>query len=64
MNTCGHDAPRLTDAPRCHQCGAYAHGTTEPYKVMPPKWWLLEWLTRRSVRKEVAPQLEGRVTRD
>jgi hypothetical protein len=62
MNTCGHDAPRLTPAPRCSECGAYAHRAGEPYKVSRREWWLLEWLTRRWVRRQQPPVLEGRVT--
>lgn len=64
MNTCGHDAPRVTDAPRCTECGAYAHKAGDGYKVSPRMWWLLEWLTRRWVLKHgQPPKLEGRVTR-
>ncbi len=66
MNTCGHEAPRVTDAPRCCECGAYAHNVGEPYKVSPPLPWLLELLVRRQVRRSEhfrPPRLEGHVTR-
>ena len=66
MNTCGHDAPRVTDAPRCTECGAYAHGVDEPQmKVAPPlQPPLLEWLVRRHVRRHLQPPvLEGHVRR-
>jgi hypothetical protein len=64
VNTCGHDAPRVILPPRCTQCGAYAHGVSEPYKVSPREWWLLEWLSRRLARspKCAPPVLEGRIT--
>jgi hypothetical protein len=63
VNTCGHDAPRVTMPPRCNECGAYAHDARDPYKVSPRLWWLLEWLTRRHVRRLEPPKLTARVVR-
>jgi hypothetical protein len=48
------------------QCGAFAHGADEPYKVHPRLWWLLEFLERRHARRlaSEAPQLSGRIYQD
>jgi hypothetical protein len=63
-NTCGHRAPRVSLPPRCTECGKYAHGLDEPYKVHQPEGPveivaepLLRWMATHSN----PPQLEGRV---
>jgi len=62
MNTCGHDAARVTPPPRCTKCGAYAHRVGEGFKVAPRERWLTEWLFRRWARRNQPPVLEGRIT--
>lgn len=62
-NTCGHTAPRVTLPPRCRQCGKYAHRENESFRVAPALPWLLEWLTRRYVRRMEVPVLEGQIVR-
>lgn len=64
--TCGCNAPRVTPAPRCTNCGRYSHLVGDGYKVGPDEDLVTEAVFRRWARKMAAqvPQLSGSVVRE
>ncbi|HET9118321.1 MAG TPA: hypothetical protein VFN75_09675 [Pseudonocardiaceae bacterium] len=64
VNSCGHDAPRVTLPARCTECGAFATRPDEPWKVHPDLPGVLETLTRWWVKHFCQPpELSGVVIR-
>lgn len=63
--TCGCNAPRVTPAPRCVQCGRYSHRVESGYTVPPDEDPVTERVFRRWARRMAAqvPKLTGRIVR-